>query len=493
MRTPCQILVPGLTGFRRTKNSRMLAEFRELDSYLTDSEDSDGDGSVGEGPSLAQATFANSLLRTGRALLTAARANPIPGTTEIPAVTLRLSRLDPSPPDPRDNDPRIALTIQKLRDMGIDVELGERKENFIDAISTQTTSVLFPQAQVNLDLSILIALVSDLTHAPLPSSPDDANARFTPSVEYIGWKKKRLESIRSALGASDCVYPEPEVDILARPSRALVYQVLQEMDRSLLQDMSDRFNVHSDSEDEPSLARSSVIQFWTTPEAKERCIQIVTKIGGPKERGRMEALFMEDIAQAEELYWQDSRYPKNFIPLLPIRLLPPGNPDDMSAPPTDGSTGSPLSPFFSALAKTCRDILRQDTIPDPRPTPASALDDPNGLERAVVTKANPRLTAHTVQSLLWGAIHGWTTLTANKTSVKAVLKEMRAAHNGALWTISGGVGGNGSDGGVQAAALWQVDPRSLAEGMRADFKPQCNNVRCSPNHTTLNNISYLRF
>ena len=104
----------------RTKNSRLLAEFREIDSYMTDSEDEDGR------PSLAQKEFDNSILKMGRTLLDAARRNPVPDTTVVPEVTMRLTRLDLCPSNPKHRDPRIAQTIDMLRDMGITVELGER-------------------------------------------------------------------------------------------------------------------------------------------------------------------------------------------------------------------------------------------------------------------------------------------------------------------------------------------------------------------------------
>jgi len=102
------------------------------------------------------------------------------------------------------------------------------------------------------------------------------------------------------------------------------------------------------------------------------------------------------------------------------------------------------------------------------------VDNDGEIERATVTKANPRLTSHTVQSMLWGAIRGWTTLTANRTSVKAILKEMKAVKRGVSWDHAIDEGGKDMTDEEQSAvaALWVVDPRSLAEGMRADFGAQ---------------------
>ena len=465
----------------------MLAEFREIDSYLTDSEDDfDCEDEPNKLPSLAQTELDNSVLRMGRALLAAAKENPVPGTTDIPAVTLRLTRLEPSPRDQKEHDPRIAQTVDDLCAIGIDVQLGERDDRLLSDPPDDTTHHTRPvhtTRRINLDLSILVALVSDLTHAPLPSSIEDAEARFTPSSEYVEWKKKRLASIRNGGGTqADGDTTHLDVDYVVRPSRALVTQVLEEMRKGLLEDISERLVAISDHFSSTSPLSSLAVEFWTTPEAKDRCLQIVSKIGGPMERQRAEAMFSDSLSFAEETYWKGSRYPFRHVPLLPIRLLPPGLPDDSSFPPPQTDVSQPMPPFFRALARTCRDILRFDTMPHPRSTSSPddgelGLDDPNEIQRPIVARANSRLTAHTVQSLLWGAVRGWTTLTANKTSIKAIFKEMKASRNGVLWDksdieIDPTKESPSDTSNFDTAAIWMVDPRSLAEGMRADFGSQ---------------------
>ena len=97
---------------------------------------------------------------------------------------------------------------------------------------------------------------------------------------------------------------------------------------------------------------------------------------------------------------------------------------------------------------------RGETVPHPQ-----REDDGDGrVPRVSVMRANARLTVHTVQSMLWGAELGWTTVTANKASVKTILREMASR-------------GPVRDEGDVVAAIWVVDPRSLAEGMRADGDP----------------------
>ncbi|EJF56476.1 hypothetical protein BD309DRAFT_896721 [Dichomitus squalens] len=490
-----------------TKNSRLLAEFREIDSYLTDSEDEDGEG---ERPSLAQKTFDNSILRVGRSLLDAARRNPLAGTSTIPSITLRFTRLNMTPTDAREYDPRIARTVDLLRDMGIDVELGERDPAQLPRVVAPPVRHLEPTVRVNLDLSILIALVSDITHSPLPTSPAEADARYVPSAQYREWKRKRLEATKGPVEGIDVDESRLGETGLGAHSRALANQALQEMGRGLLQELRDRLNALAS----PGLEN---VEFWTTPEARDRCLRIVlSKIGGPNERRRVAALFPAagvPLSEAQDRYWEDSRSPHAFLPLIPVRVFEAPVPDDTLEPPSLSDDGRPLSPFFKLLTRTCRDILAQETIADPRTTPSSRASSPptsppshergddhqcgesastpapesadlaeETIERAVVTKANPRLTAHTVQSMLWGAARGWTTLTANKSSVKAILRDIRAAEGGYGWShgrdehgqVEGAnaegdsVEGDGAGAVVEKAAIWVVDPRSLAEGMRSD-------------------------
>ncbi|KAF8884227.1 hypothetical protein CPB84DRAFT_1850760 [Gymnopilus junonius] len=505
-----------------TKNSRMLSEFREIDSYLTDSsESSDSEWDSATRPSLAQTEFDNSILRMARSLLAAAQSNPIDGASQLyPKVTLRLTRLDPTLPndDGTPPDPRIAQTIECLREMGVNVELGERSEaelaeNFPASSSTDeaqdTTPNLpyTPTPNINLDLSVLIALISDLTHASLPQSKEEANKRFVPPQEYREWKQKRLATLKNTDGKSKSKRPtdshpgsvqnsssdsllssmELETDIndlprdLIKHARALTNQLLQEMIKGTMQEVYDRIHTSSQNGTDTEKETPTVV-FWTTSEARDRCLRIVSKIGGIHEKRRARALFSlapgdtaEDeeipLEEAERLYWQDSRFPKNFIPLLPIRILPAASPDGLASSLAE-IPRYPRSNFALSLGRVCADILAQETMPHPRSrskmSPAAEQTDDlsqprSEIQRASVTKANPRLTAHTVQSMQWGAELGWTTLTANRTSVKAILREVRGAK------ITGRVGGSeerGRDSSLeQFAAIWIVDPRSLAEGM----------------------------
>ena len=392
------VQISHLKSSTSAKNSRLLSEFREIDSYLTDSESESDDTSP---PSLAQKQLDNSVLRMGKSLLDAARANPIEGTTETPKVTLRLTRLDPNliNDDGTEPDARIAQTLERLHEMGIDVQLGERSESELPPLAINSSierpsSPFIPTLNINLDLSILIALISDLSHAPLPASVEDANKRFLPPQEYREWKKQKMADNPKPPRKYKSTSTQPtqrtrtiETDIndlpndLIKHSRALTNQLLQEMGRGLLQEMHDRISASYTEEDRLK------VTFWTTPEARDRCLRIISKIGGIHEKRRAHALFCYDTAktggcstipldEAIRLYWQDSRFKPNFIPLLPIHLYPTSSvPANLIPGPSSISSleisipRSNISSFAKSLDIVCAAILSQETMAEPRALP----------------------------------------------------------------------------------------------------------------------------
>ncbi|KAF7302792.1 hypothetical protein MKEN_01240700 [Mycena kentingensis (nom. inval.)] len=359
------------------KMTGILAELREIDSYLTDSEDDD-DGDVG--PSLAQKEFDNSILQMGRGLVEAAKLHPVNG--QPPHVTMRLTRIDVAPEreDGTPNDPRIAQTI-------------------------------------NLDLSVLVALVSDLTHSPVPTSVEEANTRFLPPQQYRDWRPQNGDT-----NVQTAAEPTPDV---VRHSRALTLHVLQEMRRGLLQEIHDR------------LPAGEKVEFWTSEEARERCLRIVSRIGGPREIRRAEALFSAkeenevEVGAAETEFWAESRYPKGFLAIFPIRMYPAPVPE------------VPPGRFFRALTSVCQRLLVEEEEVS-----------------AKAASSSSRLSPHAIKSMLRGSELGWTTLTTTKSSVKALLREVKyATLDGRLAEFDlHAVGDEEQD---RKAALWIVDARNL--------------------------------
>ena len=565
----------------RIKNTKLLAEFREIDSYLTDSDDDDG----GEPEAAQRRTTTsrdeneldNSVIRMGRSLISAAKlaSTLIPaasahGTTTTTTqnscdahssriqVTVRLTRLTPSPSDPSQFDPRIPQTIRALEKMGIQVELGVSTSH-PPLLPPSPPRVFLPSTKVNLDLSILVALISDITHVPLPKSHKDAEERFVPPASYVEWKKRRMEETIAQESSADeadedgdgaesgggrlkkkLKLPGQGKPESLKHSSALANQAKQEMENAILQEMRDRLLqtvrlVHGNT------SSLEDVEFWTTAEARTRCLRIASKICGTRERGRAKALlfsptlaspapsdggedFGAGLKAASELYWGSSRYEEGYLPLPPVRVFPQTVSSSDTLPSSDDqSSFLPRSPFFDRLVKTCAHILGQDIVPHPRSLPshitseitASPSSNPNStsgadtpepegpsllddggreIQRATVTKANPKLTAHTVESLLEGARRGWTTLTANKHSAKEILKEVKELSGG---YYVAGVGANehkeaqgsekviedGQGNVIETAAIWIVGPRSLAEIMSADYVPPMLPSSTSGEHT----------
>ncbi|KAH8112343.1 hypothetical protein DFH11DRAFT_1744954 [Phellopilus nigrolimitatus] len=544
------------------KNSRLLAEFRELDSYLTDSEDEENDCSVDCSALHAPEELDNSLLQMGRALATASRLYPTLGSAEgtPPKVTLRLTRLllDPESlaalqelglkvigplhcsiaSNASDTDPRIAQTLRELLSTGLEIELGQHDFKIpAELLSTQSVArySIVPSRQINLDLSVLIALVSDLTHAPLPASADEAFTRFIPTLaerarsrrrrqrqkELLAFAKPKREIKTRTPGCAKMemnkTIPSEEVDGCGNGaededsdgdgasvhSRALANQAMREMDSGLLDEIAGRLNFPDTTsactaEQDVSSSASPQSEFWTSREARDRCLRIVEKIGGPAEKRRASALFFREgncseltfgigyssADEAADAYWRDSRYPYNFVPgLVPVRIFDNEDDGDLNAP--SGADADPdANSFWGELERACRRLLSGGVVAHPRAilvpgsTSSGAIDakgDFDGdcagadeIERAAVLLSNVRLTAHTVGTLFRGAARRWTTLTANRSSVREMIKESskevirRPDTEGSCKVPQ-------PDEKVEVAAIWIVEPRSLAEGMRGDF------------------------
>ncbi|ETW77294.1 hypothetical protein HETIRDRAFT_65560 [Heterobasidion irregulare TC 32-1] len=523
------------------KNSRLLAEFREIDSYDTESDSDSDTGNLDASLhttnwlTLAQTELDNSILRMARVLLAAASNNSIghsfsnssPGTTDpddipnLPKIILCLPRLDPSPKDSTLYDPRIGQTIRRLQDLGIEVRLGDDASSHNLSPHVWPVSPyplhLCPTAKVNLDLSVLIALVSDLTHAQLPASSEEARDRFIlPTSVYPRKRERKSTNISSRRtvegsvqverhGDPDSVAVDADADGANQHWRQLVDQQRLEMAHELLDEMRTRliaFRAPSESNGNGNDAEGTLsgVEFWTTAEARDRFLDIVTKIGGPNERRRGRALFTEsdssptptELSDMRGAFWRGSRYALDFLPLHPIHIFPTNS----SSLIKERSSKAEAHPFFSALQRTCRHLLANSGS-NSGSSPDSGIQCPLNKSNAGTVigheidkteipppralRGNGRLTAHTTYSLLLGAVHGYTTLTANRASARSIVKvieELEVKDRSWYWNMCGtgntrvtreGLEGVPECTGEAKAAMWVVEPRSLAEAMRADF------------------------
>lgn len=455
-----------------------MAELRESDSYRTDSEGEGGD----EPFKVANHEMDNTVIKMANSLLAAAKWYAARGDQEFPQITVKLPRLHPgsqclpylrslglkttasfqddSEPS-GDSEPRIGKTIETLLKMNIDVELGERpfmRLSAAEEAGPEIPPAFAPSCCVNVDLTVLIALASDLSHASLPSSTEQAHSRFRRDSNHPNTRSgsSRLEEPEGF--ADHAKSADSEGD--GQHARALTGQLLQEMRQGLLENLKHQLS--------RSVSAPQRIEFWTTLEARDRCIRIVAQIGGSEEKRRVQAMFCNslgsepsDLSNNMEIleYWHQSRYSAEYLPFIPIQLF---DRPASSSPQKDRSNKQ--DPFFALLERTCLHLLSSEE--DETPSKTNTLmtkffDDPGDIRRAAIVKSNPRLTVHTVRSMLWGASLGWTTLTANKASVQAILREMKNLGRIPLRTTQ-------DKNELEVAAIWLLEPRSLAEGMRTD-------------------------
>jgi hypothetical protein len=421
-------------GSYRTKQSRLLAEFRGIEAFAYESSDEDeeesqhdhtsGDNLTKERGKLPLEQYLeNTVCQTGK-LLVSASQEQARQTGFTPSIHLRLTRLV-SGSEAEVIDERIRYTLDYLRDLGINLELGPNHSVLSPPAAKSTFNL---PNNINLDLSLLIALVTDITHVELPPTPEDSYKRYQPQTDR-SWKRR---AEKDPLITQDAV----------EHCRALAEQTIDEMDRGLIERIHGR------------LANVERVQFWTTNEAKERFLAIIDKIGGEDEVNRAHALFSTE-PNATESFWRNSRIPLgNRPPLIPISTFPSDKPDVSISAPIQDKT------FNQMLITTCLTILSRPVRPDTKG------DDPN-KKLPAPTRFAARLSAHTIQSLLWGAAQKMVTLTSNKTSVRLVLREMRG------FALPSAVKDEPEtldlDEDEELWSLWVMEPRSLAAVMRSDL------------------------
>lgn len=400
-----------------------------------ETESSDDDSSTGV---QADQWSCISIVRQCVVMREASVANPV-WADGCPRLILRLTRLCEA-----EQDHRIQSIYSHLRTLGVDLHFGDPVESGTQIIAQSRVyldSAPIPSMNLNLDLSMLVALISDISHAPLPSSLPEAEARFQP-VRRI-WKRKtsRIDGhiLEDRAAQQEELGPEEH-------SRALIAQLQQEMQSALIPDLIDTIASACDDRGLSPLA----VRFWTTREAMERCLEIARKIAGPRELARAYCLFQNSIGSSDkETFWSESRHRVCDGPLkdLHIRII--------EDEPDRAKGKSPAHSFATRLESACRMVLENEGIVQrngalPR---NSRGKRPTKGQNAGNSPKKPSL--HTVRSMLAGATHGMTTITANRMSVKQMVRIM-------------GLRGLTTDDDF--AAFLVAEPKTLAEQKRTDAK-----------------------
>ncbi|WVQ85974.1 hypothetical protein IAT38_008142 [Cryptococcus sp. DSM 104549] len=429
------------------KESRLMAEFREQDSYINSDYDSDSDDDTPTG-SLSRPPLTNSAIEQAASLVQAAKSYPrLPGLPP-PTVKYVLNRLEEHPSGGY-TDPRVHDTFAAIRSLGAELVLGSDDR---PAPQRLKPPPLVPTTNILLDLSVVVALCCDSTHLALPSSPEELEARF---------RALQLdEHGELSLG--------PHIPV----TKDLRDQLEWEMQRPLVTEMQERLATLAPppvgAGTNGSADATSGVTFWVTEEVRDRLPGIANVIGGEGEKRRARVMF-----SGEGDFWEGSRWQgkEGILSGLKVNVLPPS---DLSSIPPEGLAPSPFQRGFASVCQSMLAIVEQQASasPLPPPPPPPKANKHTGSRQARrpqqgITMASRLPSAHTLRTFLSGLEKRMTVLTNNRGAVGKVIREMGV-----------GEGLPYGEGDMEGkAVVWVVNPSSLSEWRRKEVEGKNRLVR----------------
>jgi len=414
----------------RIKEARLLAEFREQDSYINSDYDSDSDLDDIPQKDRAPPALTNSLIIQARSLMNAANTFKRPTSLPQPRIRFVLNRME----DKTYFEPRINETFRIIREMGADLVLGKQSR---PEVLQHVYQDPVPAKNILLDLSVLVALCCDSAHHPLPRNNHGLEARF----RAISPSHNTTEGEESEL--------LPHINV----TRDLRDQLNWEIQHSLVEELHTRI---STAEGE--------VQFWVTEEVKGRLPNIVDTIGGPREKARAKALFGEWNGESGEGldFWENSRW-AGKVPALGDMRLRILTTEDNTTPP-DLSTlnlNNDLPSFNKRLVQACTNLLSppSGTITPPAPLHRQKYRRSKHHKAQDVPTSTRLPSQHTLNSFSAGASRGWTVLTNNRGAVGKVMRDMGVKDGLPFDDVSD-----------QKVVIWVVNPSSLSEWRRLEVE-----------------------
>lgn len=495
----------------RMKESRLLQEFREQDSYINSDYDSDTDA-----PSPCQAgpstppILSNSLIANAQALLQASNNVPLLPGRRRPVVRIIFTRLEPLADVSQSSDTnyeemewydaRTGRTLNQLTRIGVIVQLGPTPRPPAEA---GPKVPLVPTRHILLDLSILVALCCESSHRQLPQDEAEHQARFR-ALRIVD---EHASDHPAQDGGTSAPSQRIELGPHSNASKDLSDQLAWEAQHPLIGEVRDRLSRSLGDEE---------VSFWVTEEVYKRLPGLVEVIGGPEERARAKALFdapMAGVGPAIERlsldhngnggvdqatrnveFWAGSRWERQEGILADLRVgILPGTDIDDDIEMATSATSS--SAFGICLVKACDAILAASTsasAPSSSSTPGSPATTPaqpqpqmrrdrRNRHRPSTLSAHhtTRLpSGHTLRTLMHGATRGWSVLSNNRGAVGKVCREMGIGEGLSVGDeLDGGQGGKGGEGKGERAAVWIVNPSSLSEWRRREVEKENERVR----------------
>ncbi|OCF78610.1 hypothetical protein I204_00552 [Kwoniella mangroviensis CBS 8886] len=464
------------------KESRLMAEFREQDSYLNSDYDDDDDDEIhteddihNAGPSSPQ--LINSLITQAKSLIKASHLYPRFEGCPPPRIKYVLNRLEEHP-EGEYEDERVHQTFQTIRSMGIDLILASDQR--IIPKRTKRPDI-HPTNNILLDLSVLVALCCDSTHLHLPTTPQELEERF---------RSLKLTTDGEVVLADHIPVTKDLRD-----------QLEWEMKHPLIQEMLDRLSSIRGNDG------GKKVEFWVTEEVRNRLPGIVEIIGGEDEQRRAKILFSSSENTKED-FWQGSRW-KDIIQSskegsilrdMKINILPPEytgenfNVDDVHTSFQKGFVGvvKKMLDIVDVQERKKHEIQQKKNFngnknKDQNKDKKRRSKNPNNPPSKGISLESKLPSIHTLRTFLVGFQKGWTVLTNNRGSVGKVLREMRideglgycspsASLDNSVSTTNENVewqeqeqeqqDGEDSD----KVDIWVVNPSSLSEWRRKEVK-----------------------
>ncbi|KAK0554882.1 hypothetical protein OC845_000523 [Tilletia horrida] len=274
------------------------------------------------------------------------------------------------------------------------------------------------ERHLNLDLSALVALTSDIVHgegiAPHGGTVEQCRRLFHTIPPYkMTCSEEEPDAPRSKLNVASGAH-----------GRALAEQLWRECCETI-EDGGDF--LHGMIRPSPSCdgSKSLRVVLWATRESVDKFLDIVELVAGTEERKRALALFGQietrsgSIEETRKAFWHGSKWSSDHQLLESIQL--PVQVFDENPCPTM-RFNDPLSKDF---AQDLHIIAKRGIAAQER---SSSLSNSTTSEPANHGAPSPSPlgsvpTAHTLRSLLAGVKHGMTTLTTNFTSIRWVVRQ----------------------------------------------------------------------
>ena len=447
--------------------SGLMAEFREQDSMINSDWDDSDSGSESGSSTRSRPGLTNSLVETADMLLDLIKVTERPPGSELPRVTLRITRI----PEDCDDDSRFRETFRLIKSKGVHLVFGDLSEIPLDSLPRPEPEKNFiPNRRICLDPTALMAFCSDLLHHPLPTSKSEAMKRFFRPREAL--QNRPGGKWANGPGRSG---PADEMDQewrgQSQNSRELVKNVLEEMEDPLIPYIRDTL--------EEIIQKGEKVEWWTTQEAAQYLKEALgseSVVGKGMEQQRMRRM----LGLEDGDFFEGSRYKAQgaFIDFR-LNIFPSSDFTSTERAETtiSNETQPPPTSFHRSLANVAKSCVEDYYSHINQPTGKAVKELPNFLkpQRIPTPKVAQLSLPFPIVSLITlfkGCQEGMTVLMMGNVVLRDLFSQPRWKCPGwfqSSYEIENARFDCGEEANVQVA-VWMLPYRSLGEGKRVKFE-----------------------